>query len=169
MMRSRMLRSEQRETIGSAFSSCSSRWVPAHCGNWRSVGEIRISVDRLISANPWRDSCACFQSQISTKVQLALPEMPRIARFEKQALVLQLPEIPTADDVATIAAERDDMEVSMEREWVEKFSLNFAQFTHRSVNIKPRCLRKSARSCRSPSTKRLRKHAGKFGRPDRFL
>lgn len=51
----------------------------------------------------------------------------------KSKLVLQLPETPTVDDVATLAAERDAMEVSMEREWVEKFSLNFAEFTHRSV------------------------------------
>jgi hypothetical protein len=46
----------------------------------------------------------------------------------RSRLLLQLPEEPTADNVAAVAKDRDIMEARMNKEWEEKFSLNFAVF-----------------------------------------
>ena len=46
----------------------------------------------------------------------------------RSRLLLQLPEAPTVDDVASIAKDRDAMEERMQKEWDEKFSFNFAVF-----------------------------------------
>jgi hypothetical protein len=46
----------------------------------------------------------------------------------RSRLLFQLPEAPTPDNVAAIAKARDDMEARMNKEWKDKFTLNFAAF-----------------------------------------
>ena len=44
---------------------------------------------------------------------------------------MQLPEPATANDIAAIARERDEMEERMSQEWEQRFSFNFAAFENK--------------------------------------
>ena len=51
--------------------------------------------------------------------------------IQKRIALFQVPKVPSADDIAAIAAAQDELNKTMSEEWERRFALDFGLFAKR--------------------------------------